>query len=123
MAKLVRRRKLIRRRATRPQLKKEDGEIDWTCSAEAIERLVRAFTPWPGTYTIWRGAQLRILAGHADDGAAEAGRVLISGGSLAIGTGQGLYYPTILQLAGKRRLLVSDFANGYREFVGAGLGG
>lgn len=105
-----------------PQLKKEEGEIDWTCSASAIERLVRAFTPWPGTYTLWRGAQLRILAGHAGDGGAEAGRVVFVDGSIAIGSGDGLYYPTILQLAGKRRLPVSDFLNGYREFAGARLG-
>lgn len=105
-----------------PQIKKEEGEIDWTCSAEAIERLVRAFTPWPGTYTFWRGAQLRILAGHAGDGAAEAGRVAVVDGSIAIGTARGLYFPTILQLAGKRRLPVSDFFNGYREFARARLG-
>ncbi len=105
-----------------PQLKKEDGEIDWTSSAEAIERQVRAFTPWPGTYTIWRGAPLRILAGHAGDGGAEFGHVVIVEGRIAIGTGLGLYYPTILQLAGKRRLSASDFLNGYREFAGARLG-
>lgn len=105
-----------------PQLKKEDGEINWTCSALEIERLVRAFTPWPGTYTFWRGAQLRILAGYAGDGAAKAGRVAAVDGSLAIGSGAGLYYPTILQLAGKRRLPVSDFLNGYRDFSRASLG-
>lgn len=105
-----------------PQLKKEEGEIDWTSSAVVIERLVRAFTPWPGTYSYWRGAQLRILAGHAGDGDAEAGRALEMDGRLAIGSGAGLYYPTILQLAGKSRLQVSDFVNGYRDFVGARLG-
>ncbi|MDE2635389.1 MAG: methionyl-tRNA formyltransferase [Chloroflexota bacterium] len=105
-----------------PQLKKGEGEIDWTCSASAIDRLVRAFTPWPGTYTYWKGAQLRILAGRSGEGVAEAGRVVLSGGSLAIGAGQGLYFPTTLQLAGKRRLPVSDFLNGYREFAGARLG-
>lgn len=104
-----------------PQIKKEEGRIDWTRSASEIERLVRAFTPWPGTYTCWRGAQLRILAGHAGHGGAEEGRVLVIDGSLAIGTGRGLYFPTILQLAGKRRLPVSDFLNGYREFARARL--
>lgn len=105
-----------------PQLKKGEGEIDWTCPASEIERLVRAYTPWPGTYTYWKGAQLRILAGHAGDGAADAGRVVLIGGRLAIGAGQGLYFPTTLQLAGKRRLPVSDFLNGYSEFAGARLG-
>ena len=104
-----------------PQIKKEEGEINWIDSAVEIERLVRAFTPWPGSYTYWNGAQLRILAGRAGAGAAEAGRVVLIGGSLAIGTGQGLYFPTILQMEGKRRLPVSNFFNGYREFAGARL--
>jgi len=42
-------------------LKKEDGKIDWEKSAEEIERQVRAFTPWPGTYTIYKGKRLKIL--------------------------------------------------------------
>jgi methionyl-tRNA formyltransferase len=105
-----------------PQIKKEEGRIDWASAACEIERLVRAFTPWPGTYTCWRGAQLRILAGYAGQGGAEAGQVVIVDGDLAIGTGQGLYFPTLLQLAGKRRLPLSDFLNGYREFARARLG-
>ena len=105
-----------------PRIRKEEGRIDWTSSAAAIERLVRAFTPWPGTYTCWKGAQLRILAGYAGEGSAEAGRVIDIDGSIAIGAGEGLYFPTMLQLAGKRRLQVSDFVNGYRDFAGARLG-
>ena len=42
-----------------PPLKKEDGANDWTPSAEAIDRPVRAFTPWPGTFTFWDGKRLR----------------------------------------------------------------
>ncbi|MEO0563720.1 MAG: methionyl-tRNA formyltransferase, partial [Chloroflexota bacterium] len=44
-----------------PQIKKTDGEIDWTWSAEQIERLVRAYTPWPGTYTFWGDKRLKII--------------------------------------------------------------
>jgi methionyl-tRNA formyltransferase len=44
-----------------PTLKKEDGLIDWTRSAVETERLVRAFMPWPGTYTLWNGQPLKIL--------------------------------------------------------------
>jgi methionyl-tRNA formyltransferase len=35
------------------KFKKEDGRIDWNKSAEEIERQVRAFFPWPGSYTFW----------------------------------------------------------------------
>ncbi len=105
-----------------PQIKKEEGSINWACSASAIERLVRAFTPWPGAYTSWRGRQLRILAGNRGEGSAEIGQVILQGDLIAIGTGAGLYYPTRLQLAGKRALRIADFVNGYHDFVGSQLG-
>ena len=105
-----------------PQIKKEDGLIDWSCSAASIERLVRAFTPWPGTFTNWRSGQLKIVAGFAGRGDAGAGQVVECGGQIAIGTGDGLYFPTELQLAGKRKLTVSAFVNGYGDFVGSNLG-
>ncbi len=106
-----------------PRIKKEEGRIDWTSSAQAIERKVRAHTPWPGAYTGWAGAQLRILAGNHGAGRAEAGRVIEKNGKIAIGTGDGLYYPTSLQVPGKRRLRVADFVNGYHDFAGALLDG
>jgi methionyl-tRNA formyltransferase len=105
-----------------PQIKKEDGNIDWTRPAAEIERLVRAFRPWPGTFTRWNGAQLKIVAGYQGDGEAGLGQVVERDGAIAIGTGDGLYFPTELQLAGKRPLHVSDFVNGYADFVGARLG-
>ncbi len=105
-----------------PRIKKEEGRIDWTTSAAAIERLTRAFTPWPGTYTYWNGAQLSIVAGRKRAGQAEAGRVMAIDGGIAIGAGEGLFIPTTLQLAGKRRLPAADFVNGYKDIIGARLG-
>ncbi|MCY4061346.1 MAG: methionyl-tRNA formyltransferase [Chloroflexi bacterium] len=102
-----------------PRIKKEEGRIDWTCSAQSIECMVRAFTPWPGAYTCWSGAQLRILAGYQGAGRAEAGQVIEMDGNIAIGTGDGLYFPTALQLPGKRRLRVAEFVNGYHDFASA----
>ena len=46
-----------------PKLRKEDGAIDWTQPAAVIERRVRAFNPWPGSFT---GLPRRLHAGHAD---------------------------------------------------------
>jgi methionyl-tRNA formyltransferase len=105
-----------------PQIKKEDGEIDWTQSAAAIERLVRAFTPWPGTYTYWGDKLLKIHAGDAGHGSAAPGRVIEHEGTIGIGTGNGVYYPTEVQLEGKKRTSIEDFYNGYADFFGALLG-
>ena len=105
-----------------PQIKKLEGEIDWSLPATAIERLVRAFTPWPGTFTHWKGEALKVNAGYVGAGQAPVGQVVRQQTSIAIGTGAGLYFPSALQLAGKKRLPIDDFVNGYGDFVGSVLG-
>lgn len=104
-----------------PQIEKQEGLIDWTQSAVSIERLVRAFTPWPGTYTFWQGKQLKIHSGRVSTGQAAPGQIIAHEGGCAIGTGEGLYVPTELQLEGKKRVSASDFLRGYLEFVGSTL--
>lgn len=106
-----------------PQIQKAEGEIDWSQPAIQIERLVRAFTPWPGTHTQWNGKRLKVLHGHLGAGHAPVGKVItLHDGRVAIGTGDGVYCPTRLQLAGGKPLSISDFANGYSDFVGCQLG-
>jgi methionyl-tRNA formyltransferase len=114
-----------------PQLKKEDGEIRWSQSAEDIDRHVRAFTPWPGTYTFWKGKLLKIISGFpaALDGGVRPGQVRESNivdiapdTPIIIGTGSGVYIPTRLQLAGRQAVGVQDFLNGAPGFAFAQLG-
>jgi methionyl-tRNA formyltransferase len=114
-----------------PQLKKEDGAIDWTASAEAIDRHVRAFTPWPGTYTFWNGKRLKILAGYAAGitNRVKPGRVAqipVPGARgevpFVVGTGSGVYIPTQLQLAGRQPVDAAGFLNGAPNFIGSTLG-
>ncbi len=104
-----------------PQIDKDEGEIDWMQDAASIERLVRAFTPWPGTYTFFNGNQLKIHSGSVLAGSAEPGEVIRKNGRVAIGTGSGLYAPEEVQLAGKKRVDVNAFVNGYEEFIGTTL--
>ncbi len=114
-----------------PVLKKEDGAVDWTASAVQIDRHVRAFTPWPGTFTTWNGQRLKILEGypmHIDLGLAP-GAVLDAHGTpyedltpFVIGTGQGVYVPTQLQLAGRQPVEAADFIHGAPDLIGSLLG-
>lgn len=100
------------------QIQKEDGLIDWRQPAIEIERLVRAFTPWPGTSTTWNGQLLKILDGTAVSGDANPGSVVAYGKAAAIGTGEGLYLPHHLQLAGRKAVTVEEFLRGQADFVG-----
>ncbi len=47
-----------------PMIKKEEGELDLSWTAEACERKVRAFFPWPGTYLDWDGGRLKVHQAH-----------------------------------------------------------
>lgn len=114
-----------------PMLAKDAGAIDWTQPAEAIDRHVRAFFPWPGTYTFWGERRVKVIEGRTlphDLGAAPGEVVDLRGtqldefGVLAIGTGYGVYLPATLQLAGRTAQDVRAFLNGAPDFTGARLG-
>lgn len=107
-----------------PRITKEAGEIDWHLSAVEIWRRVRAFNPWPGSYTRWRGKQLKIIEAVPLTGeeALEVGRVVALPGHGAvpgIGTGDGILGVVKVQLEGKREISAADFLRGQRDFIGA----
>ncbi|MDX2141651.1 MAG: methionyl-tRNA formyltransferase [Chloroflexota bacterium] len=110
------------------RIDKNEGRIDWTESALHIERTVRAFTPWPGTFTTWEGKLLKILAVQGSGFTAHSsqfsvpGSVIHTADRIAIATGDGLLYPTRVQLEGKSAVTIDDFVRGYPAFVGAVLG-
>ncbi len=111
-----------------PRIEKGEGRIDWAQPADVIERLVRAFTPWPGTFTTWKGKTLRVISGAAGSAAPmhrppEPGEVTEIEGRTAIGTGEnGVYYPTSVQLEGKKVVPMADFVRGYPDFMASRLG-
>ena len=105
-------------------LSREDGVIDWTQSADYIDRMVRAFDPWPGTFTQWGDRQLKVLqASTVDlDEPCEPGTVLETSQGIGVMTGGGILLLNQLQLEGRQRADIADFTRGYRDFVGSRLG-
>jgi methionyl-tRNA formyltransferase len=108
-----------------PVLHKEDGRLEWTRSAVELERKVRAFTPWPGTFTMWQGRRLRILeatAVLARRGEGVPGQVVDLQEGAGVVAGEGVLRLDQLQLAGKRPMDSLTFVRGQRDFVGSRLG-
>ena len=105
------------------RIKKDDGYIVWHSPAVDIWRRVRAFYPWPGCYTTWRGKQLKINESAVLPGSAPAGHVLELPGELAVGvgTGEGILGVKTLQLEGRKAMSAEDFLRGQRDFIGARL--
>jgi len=110
-----------------PKLKKEDGLIDWTQPAEAIERRVRAFIPWPTAYTFLPASggarMLRVLEARVVDGDAVPGKLLVERRTFRVGTGHGLLEVARIQPEGKRPMTTAEFLAGHRVEPGTTLGG
>ena len=106
-----------------PLVEKEDGEIDWTDNAERIARMVRAYEPWPGTFTYWDGKLLKILDATSTAGSASPGQLVgLRDGGIGIGTGDGLLAVDKLQIEGRRPSNAQDIVRGYPALVGSVLG-
>ena len=110
------------------RMTKEDGQVDWDQPAVRLWRQVRAFDPWPGTYTFWRGRPLKVLEvslpGVSTEG--EPGRVLLLDGGaearVVVVTGGGSALELLwVQIEGRRPLGVEEFLRGHPDLVGSKL--
>ena len=94
-----------------PRLNREDGRIDWSRDAEAIDRQVRAFDPWPGTFTRLSGRVLKVLEAGPEAGEGTPGTVLDD--ELLVACGRGALRLTRVQLAGRGPLGAKTFLRGH----------
>ncbi len=110
-----------------PLMQKDDGRVDWHLAAAVIERRVRAFNPWPSTYTTLNGKLLKIFAAQVEHAPrpAQAGPgtiIEITPVSVSVTTGNGILTLREVQLAGKKRLSVEEFLRGHHLQPGTRLG-
>lgn len=107
-----------------PMIKKEDGRLDWTQTAVALERRVRAMTPWPGAFTTWQGKTLKIKAARIYEDSVPAGQpglVIERQGRIIVCGADGGLQLLEVQLAGKKAMSVADFQRGHQDFIGSVL--
>jgi methionyl-tRNA formyltransferase len=98
------------------KMRKEDGAVDFTLPAVAINNRLRAFTPWPGGY--FDHGEVRIKVGQTsveidEFTSAEPGTVLSTSPAVRVATGAGVLCCHELQRPGARMLAVADFLCGY----------
>jgi len=102
-------------------LKKEDGELDFNLPAEILERRVRAFYPWPGTYMQWGTETLKILSAHVvNDRDAFPHIQGVAEAKPAVGTSSGWLVFDEVQPAGKRIMPGEVFLRGARGWLSQG---
>jgi methionyl-tRNA formyltransferase len=101
-----------------PKLDREDGRIDWMEPAQAIERKIRAFNPWPGAFTVLTGEpnkprKLKIYSASIVDLNGQPGEILQGKDEMVIATGRQSLSLIEVQLEGKSRMSVSEFTRGF----------
>ena len=99
-----------------PLLKKEDGQINWNLPAQAICNRMRAFTPWPGAYTLFRGTTCHLQGQPASREHAlllAPGEIRFERSNLLVGCGEEtLLAVSRVKVEGRKEVSALEFANG-----------
>ena len=111
-----------------PRLGKSDALLDWSRDARHLERMVRAFDPWPVAFTFAGDEPLRILeaealAGSPTDRRMPGAVVRADARGIDVRAGAGRLRVRRLQRPGKRPMTAREFLNGHRLAPGQQLGG
>ncbi len=106
-------------------LVKEAGEIDWKLPAVELWRQVRAYQPWPGSFTRFNDKVLKILEAWPLDcpPSGIVGTVVALGKSCGVVTGSRILELRRIQIEGKQAMSAADFLRGQRGFIGTVLPG
>ncbi|WP_375740792.1 methionyl-tRNA formyltransferase [Pseudomonas boanensis] len=103
------------------KLNKDEARLDWTLPANELERLVRAFNPWPICHSTLNGEPLKVLAAALGEGNGQPGKILATNkDGLTVACGDGALRLTRLQLPGGKPLNFADLYNSRREQFAVG---
>jgi methionyl-tRNA formyltransferase len=109
------------------KIEKAESTVDWSLSAEAIDRRIRAFDPFPGGSTSVQGEVIKLWSCKIDSAPrpvdALCGQILsVNADAVSVACGQGVLAVTALQRAGGKRLGAADFVRGFGLQPGMVLG-
>ena len=95
-----------------PKIDKAEARIDWSKTADEIDRQVRAFAPWPGAWFEANGERIKLLeAMPGDEASGQPGEVLDD--SLNVAAGAGYIRPLKIQRAGKSAMTPGELLRGF----------
>jgi len=98
---------------------KKDGQISWNDAAEIIERKIRAFTPWPGTFTYLDGKLVKIIKAKVIENNSDLiiGQIFSENKELLVKCGQNALLILELQLEGKKATDSQSFLAGHENVI------
>ncbi len=100
-----------------PPLKKQDGLIDWSLSAQKLHCLIRGLDPWPCAYSFLQGKRFRLFSPEVvhRESNQEPGTILLADNQgILVATGENSLLLRNIQPEGKKRMEVSSFLCGYQ---------
>jgi methionyl-tRNA formyltransferase len=105
-----------------PMIKKAEGLLDFSKPASYLVNMVRAYNPWPGAYTTWKGQMLKVLKAHEvhspqTEDSWPTGSKIIFHNLPAIKTNHGYFVLDEVQLAGKKPVSGNIFLQGARNWT------
>jgi methionyl-tRNA formyltransferase len=101
------------------KLERDEGRLDWAKPGLELERLVRAFSPWPGTWFKHHGERIKVLAAaYEQSGRSEPGKVA---DGLRVACGEGSLTLIRVQRAGKKPMSGEEFLRGFELPPGSRL--
>ncbi|MBI3572631.1 MAG: methionyl-tRNA formyltransferase [Candidatus Kerfeldbacteria bacterium] len=107
-----------------PKVLKSDGYANWQ-SGKILERKIRAYIPWPVTWTTWQGTNIKILAASFIPGQPSSPQGTIEvpepNQDWAVACGDGWIIPHQVQFAGKRRQSAATIPGSYPGLIGSRL--
>lgn len=105
------------------QLTKKDGQIDWSLPANKIENQIRAYQPWPGSYTFFNKSKIDILSAKVipSSDLPAPGTVLSQANYICVSTGQDVLKLIKIKPASKNEMTANDFIRGHKDFIGSVL--
>jgi methionyl-tRNA formyltransferase len=105
------------------KVSRAEARIDWTQPAEAIERRMRAFDPFPGCETMLGGEVLKVWAATVAAGDGPPGSILaVTSTGMTVATGAGALALQTVQRPGGRRLAIAEFLRAVQVRAGTALG-
>jgi len=103
-------------------IKKEDGRLDFKKSAIELERQIRAFHPWPGSFALTEDNKMLKIGTVAHEifstNEHRAGELFLENQNLMLATANGALQIESLQLAGGKLMKAKEFIAGHQNFIG-----
>lgn len=99
-----------------PKIHHEDGRIFWNKPVNEIQNLIRGMSPFPGAWTTLDGMEWKIWKSkiHSFNNEGTPGKIKLDGKCLLVQTKDGVIEILEAQMAGKRKMTIPDFLNGYK---------